>query len=275
MILHQYLPADDDRIQSLKEHKLWFSNPFRFNDPFELSTTFSDSKAYVPHDLNALISSYANADQNILPRFVNMKMIDALKIGAQNGRYVADRYIDEDIYDLFRSQLEKQGMVCLSRNANSELMWAYYSKGHTGFKVTYEVDEIAAYKYSKILTIDVNYSNHRPQLSCFDLMFTETEIKMLATKSINWAHENEVRLIKHIDNGFPFNSHGVALPMPKGIKVIEVTTGVKIDSNFSIKLREAVDELVTNSGSPIEFSKVEINNETYSLEIAQHFNIQP
>lgn len=40
--LYRFEPADDKRILSLADNKLWFSDPLNFNDPFDCQLELED-----------------------------------------------------------------------------------------------------------------------------------------------------------------------------------------------------------------------------------------
>lgn len=108
-----------------------------------------------------------------------------------------------------KEKLSKMGIYSLSSSHDNELLWSYYSSGHKGFVIEYDLDYfISSFTYSDLETmcyfIDVKYLTELPKIrsprhlrklvnpeyansSCIKLY--------LGNKSTNWKHEEESRLI--------------------------------------------------------------------------------
>lgn len=106
---------------------------------------------------------------------------------------------EKDIADIFKSMQKQVGVCCLSENYRQMLMWSYYNK-HEGICIGLNMQNVML-KISKYGYFDlqsVNYiSKYKPkhsELKMDDLKY------LVTTKSPAWDHEEEVRLIKSINN---------------------------------------------------------------------------
>lgn len=138
------------------------------------------------------------------------------------------------MHEKYSSQVEKEyeylcefmfdrcGILSLTKDVCNELLWAYYADGHKGFCIEYDTDVILeCYNYGlrrkngrlvnmggkpeqepMVLELNVNYQNNFPELTP-DIMkrLSETNDRTeiltctIGTKSENWSHEKEIRLI--------------------------------------------------------------------------------
>lgn len=93
---------------------------------------------------------------------------------------------------------QKFGIYSLSKNYNNELLWAYYSDGHKGFCIEYDLDLLCQYQLKNEFYCDVEYTNDIPVIKLEDILKDENQSlikKLLATKSLAWEREEEYRII--------------------------------------------------------------------------------
>lgn len=101
---------------------------------------------------------------------------------------------------------EKFGVLSLSQMNDNITMWSHYSRDHSGFVIEFNTK----YQFfnSKQKPSDpirglhkVKYETLRPDIKLYDAASTEEEMiaylaeKILLTKSLDWAYENELRMI--------------------------------------------------------------------------------
>jgi hypothetical protein len=92
------------------------------------------------------------------------------------------------------------GVFSLSRNFTDELMWSHYASAHHGFCIAYDMYymERSLKKYFYNL-LEVVYAETPPEIKMMEqIMSREPEMGMkqlLATKSLKWKNEEEVRII--------------------------------------------------------------------------------
>lgn len=102
------------------------------------------------------------------------------------------------ILEKYLQQTKEYGIYSLSKNYDNELLWAYYSNSHKGFCIEYDFNILKQYQLEPEFFCDVEYQKDIPIISTNDLLNNKSrilDIKSLATKSKNWEHEDEYRII--------------------------------------------------------------------------------
>lgn len=189
--LYRYRSLADSGIERLRamvfnaEH--YFSSSANFNDPFDcrpvhrLNGSDEDVTRYLerlsakfepeqtPEQRSAEIASYL-ADPDCDPR------------RSENQKIVADLFT--------RSFTDQLGMLCLSTRPDVPLMWSHYADSHAGVCLGFD-PEVSFFALAR----PVRYTNTRP---CVDptILSDEQMIEAnLYTKSIDWAYEEEWRIV--------------------------------------------------------------------------------
>lgn len=106
-------------------------------------------------------------------------------------------------YEVLQDKIATSGVYSISRCADSELMWAYYASGHTGYAVIWDTKALARsmnenFSAPGMFEFDVQYSKSLPKidLSIFYDKYTDNIItKLIGCKSLSWEHEREHRLV--------------------------------------------------------------------------------
>lgn len=202
-------------IKTLEQNELWFSNPRKFNDPFELKYCLNNP-AYSSADADYVLKHYLDSvhpdKYSWVPRMVDDELLHKLRqLMSQpayelvDRMYMASNLINEHLH----AELSKYGILCLSKVFMSELMWAYYAKSHTGYMITYERSGLSMTRNfengseAQILPFNVDYRSDRPVLDVWKLLFTDCLKEIFGTKSLQWSHEDEVRYAVNLQE--PFN----------------------------------------------------------------------
>lgn len=205
--LYRFQPVcvpGDDRLSSLKKNEVWFSDPAKFNDPFDLRPNIRDlvpgrwceSEGFTLARRRALASllSDANAYQGAL--FIDPALMSEFQA------WVNDEANDELDWNLrLRAAVEARiaqfGVVCLTPRLDNLLMWAHYANNGQGFCIEYEVDWDEQYQSPSIRYVPVQYSSAVPELCLSESMFTPHQFlpRVIASKHSDWAYEQEVRLV--------------------------------------------------------------------------------
>lgn len=199
--IYKYFPPDKKRFEAIKENKLWYSAPSKFNDVFD-----SD----FPIDRNAIFDS-------ILSQVPDSKGVRKGSPMWKELQTVMSKSVKQ-----FRETMGHirctTGVACFSESYDSLLMWSHYAQNHQGICVEYELLKFnTELKFSPVPII---YSNERTRLSAIDMDNMGPSslaffIGCLTTKSIEWSYENEWRIIR--DSGacgkaWNDEKHGALLP---------------------------------------------------------------
>lgn len=107
--------------------------------------------------------------------------------------------IQETLNNIRKESLSKIGVCCFSKNNSNLIMWSHYADSHQGFCLEFDSN---FEPFSK--NFEVTYKSEIPDINA-DLLFNE-EVepeflqKLLSFKSIDWKHEEEIRVIHKESN---------------------------------------------------------------------------
>ncbi|HGJ5858644.1 MAG TPA: DUF2971 domain-containing protein [Arsenophonus nasoniae] len=105
---------------------------------------------------------------------------------------LADRNIRKQLIDAKKQINDKKGLICLSKNWRSLLMWAHYADRHKGIVLGFEV--------KKGLEEEVKYETKLidpPKNSSPDCINNFID-KLKVIKFTDWKYENEVRVFQKL-----------------------------------------------------------------------------
>jgi hypothetical protein len=161
------------------------------------------------------------------------------------------------IYDLL-GQLEwsrnNSGIFSLSKTAEDELMWAYYANGQLGIAIEYSLDKLTRFSPpNNLRTIEVTYPE-KPNTFDMKMLLRNPNSainQILGSKSKNWAHESELRVI--VEN--------MCGKLPHDYRAVEsVTFGLNVPSEIEAQIFEMTKAKVKN------FYKMKIINNSFNFE---------
>lgn len=242
MKLYRFEPDCKQRINSIKEGKLWMSKPSSFNDPFDCKPTinYDDNPFNVNHnsDLAALKAVYEKYDSS------KSLLIDD-EIQAAIMAWCNEESSNELVSQLIQNKIQNFGVKCFFRSGfDNPVMWAHYAENHKGFCVEYEYDWKRSLKVGnddKFLLSPVTYTSG---ISAVDLMQVlikpDLALKQLLTcKASEWSYEQETRLIY-----FPMckKKAGECVDLPSSLNVSAIYSGIAAES-IGNDLQEAAQTL--------------------------------
>jgi len=229
-ILYKYRPFGVYSLRELCESEVYFSDPKQFNDPLDCSPT--------------LINDVSLDDLEKLCYRMISNRYDEVRASSdiQNFRYLSTEYGDyrtdpevkkcyeRMISDEVKRQLDQfmksRGVLSLSSQWNSPLMWSHYADEHKGLCIEYDIS-LAVCESPKM----VDYKGGRGiQIShIVDFVFNNSETSMkeiehkyFYTKAGQWDYEEEWRYVSNSQGSqsVPFPLSGVNFGMRCEISVI-------------------------------------------------------
>ena len=189
--IYKYFPLNNDCYNSILKNYLWFSDPLTFNDPYDCNLSFNmdftaeDFRNYLifkrEYYESIGISDYSKVDiQKKVTEFETTPQKIKTFIDSENKKWIRDNY----------------GVTCFSANYDNILMWSHYSDKHKGICIGFDlIQDFEFFKYA----YNVKYPEVYPTVNLIkDRMDRKTSLIQfqLATKSLDWQYENEVRLIR-------------------------------------------------------------------------------
>ena len=174
--LYKYIGIEQLK-KVLIDHKIRFTQPSAFNDPFELVPLLLVPKGTEPQ-------GYRQYDFSLM---ATRRPVDIDRKTVDDMGWCHDRHSRE----LRQSVDQEIGFLCLSKTWKSLPMWAHYAEGFAGAVIEFD----GSHKFFE-WAFDVHYQYDRP-IRDFELYQREPiPIAEMCDKSSEWKYENEVRLAR-------------------------------------------------------------------------------
>ena len=215
--VYKYRSFDINSLSALIKDSLWFSNPKEFNDPFEFR-------------LRPPLEDIKNNLESCGVTF-NEKELKQLGI---------------DYLSVFDPLKQNKAICCFSQEPDNILLWAHYGQEHRGFCLQFDVYEDISF-FMPLLPVlyKIDYApailTERPG---------EILEQLYQRKSIDWAYENEVRVVA--------DNPGLKTYRRKSLKAI--CFGYQMAENDKETLRELFK-------TDVKYYQVELSNDEYRLII--------
>jgi hypothetical protein len=239
-----YKYCDSRGIDILQSRRLKVTPFDEFNDPFEIAPRmrpdfpFEDAKAAVT-DPEMIRSLYETT--KLLPPFQDFEQFSALinsradEMAAQNvANYTRDA---AQFRETHMSMISPEfGLICLSARFDDILMWAHYTRGHSGFVVGFRSSH--DFFTGGPATYEIEYGNERILMGHYcDHRDRDREVikELICRKSSHWSYEHEWRQLRRLaechevaDGNRPGKSLYYAPISPEAIS--EVIIGCRCDA---------------------------------------------
>lgn len=168
--------------------EVYFAQASTFNDPLDLSITPSFDAS------NETIRAYW--EQHLKLEYPGLRSTARKQKAKQFLLETRTPAGQARLINNHRKSIHKCGVLSLCTNPTSTLMWSYYSGGHSGVAVRFSLDEPAVQSVRPFMMWQVHYAKAFPRAR-FYIDPNDVFIKaMVATKSFEWAHEHEWRLVR-------------------------------------------------------------------------------
>ncbi|MER8903444.1 DUF2971 domain-containing protein [Mesorhizobium sp. M0772] len=155
------------------------------------------------------------------------------------------------------------GVICMSKDWDSPLMWAHYADSHKGMVLGFDVPDKAFYQ--------VEYQKKRPTLADMGLNtlddITPDDIKrLIRTKAEGWSYEQEYRAYISLTDGVEIKGEThFFMPFSKDLKLREVIVGSRYKRQRAEMVAAVNDpsvDVYMARGSFEEFKVVRQNQES-------------
>jgi hypothetical protein len=239
--VYKYLRFDENTYTNLNEKKLWFSDPKKYNDPFD-SRLINPLQLYPSDD----IREYFNYRKHL--------GINKPEETADNIEYTIELYEQNpnEILGEFHENINKTAIAvsCFSKDQNNILMWSHYADGHRGLCLEFSPHEDTDF-FRPTRFRPVKYSNEC-KADNYLRDTARTLHNMVCTKSTIWKYENEIRImILNEKEGLrPYNDRTLK----------SVTFGCRT-TELNIKLTKSI------LGDSVEYRRCELGKTGFNLNV--------
>ena len=251
--LYKYLSFDQDMLvmDIIRDYKILFSAPSRFNDPFDCNPRYLDAKSPVTARPD-LFECFNEKGISPAKKMVNReRAINRMSVGLRDG-------------SLRDAILSDVGIVSLSRTPWSVLMWSHYADKHSGFMVEFQEPAVFTKEQNGVddrwlVPFKVQYVKERPSVPYWENTEHDAVEKYFTYKSDEWEYEQEERVVK-VSGGagaFPYEPE----------LLVSVVAGCNISSkNFAI-LSGAIKQSNKTRTKKIKLYRAEVDSAKYRLNI--------
>lgn len=237
--IYRFEPGCCKRIKQLEEGKLYLSNPKKFNDPFDLRLSIQDisDRAFEMDDFQKVIN-FIYQNELISKHYILNEKIENY-IDCIFSQSIFNPGDLGELCSMIKDHVLTFGVQCFSLDCNIPLQWAHYSNSHTGFCIEYNFrKKDFVYENKGFATYDVSYTNKLPRVCISEVLLTPHQAieKLLATKTLDWAYEQEIRIVN-------FEKQDQSVDMPTGLSIKSLIAGVNMCHDHLILLRQVGEKL--------------------------------
>ena len=181
MSLYKYLKFEN--LKNILDGSIRLTQPGAFNDPFEMVPELHVPEKYGTQDFDITINFSLTAPRR------------APSTGDLDVDFESDYCSDRNSRRILASLNRGIGILCLSRNSSSLLMWSHYADDYSGAVV--EVDESHEFFTGYFA---VEYRQHRPKKDIGTYLASGEPIPIaeLCVKPKEWEYEVEVRIVRNL-----------------------------------------------------------------------------
>lgn len=177
--LYKYVSIE--RLKSILNGSVRFTQPGVFNDPFELLPELVIRKDHQ----NTAVS-------------INFDLLAARRsppVGEVEN--IADDYTSSDFTsrNIVKDLNKKIGIFCASKSSNSLLMWSHYADQYSGAVI--ELDGSHDFFNGRI---DIEYRTERQKKDLDSYFLEPVPLAEICVKSMDWQYEREVRIVRKLSD---------------------------------------------------------------------------
>jgi hypothetical protein len=234
--MHLYKYTSIANLRHLLNGTIRFTQPKAFNDPFELVPEFFCDNGEIIHikgldiDTSPTIPHPALLEDDFESTFCN----------------------DSAARDLLNTINEHVGILCLSQEYNSLLMWAHYGDEYKGAIVGFDAEH--SFFSNKF---PIQYRDNRPKLNFKELLNDKDEISLsdLCYKSSTWGYEHEYRLFSSLKDCVPAGNVNNFVVYTKKIP-IECIKSITLGERTPIQEQREIFAMIMHTDIELYLSEV-------------------
>lgn len=222
--LFKYFSTDEDKLETFANGQIYLTPPKYFNDPWDfLLRSEPPTAAQVRREVPFLPASD-------MPELVkHLSSAESLAEEAQEQQ---------------EGLSKMTGIVCLTEEPLSRLMWAYYGESHSGFVAEFRHSDEGTSEFGFRLcgspfgpAVKVDYQP-TPLLK----RDTSNMEEAVLTKHSDWKHELEWRVLRPLNTGEPHPKRsGFVLVRFKPTHLVRVILGLRVSPKVKFQLKQMLN----------------------------------
>lgn len=252
-------------LMYLANWHLRYSSPRDFNDPFDVlphvkvDESTCPAEFLTPEFLSKHLSKVSSEQAALLGEH-QIDVLDVLRKAAVEAYSEAAR---EAVLSVLASNL---GVLCFTRTSKHLLMWAHYADCHRGMLLEFDEQHPCFHRGQQTDSIvsrllPVRYSDERPVLTQVDAAML---LESAQIKSLEWAHEQEVRLLWPTEKPDARNGDILLYHIPSSA-LRRVVLGCRADKH---SLEEVVAALTSQEAAHVVVQQAKLKADEFSLNYA-------
>lgn len=243
---YKYLPYSRPALETIVTGTMKFTCGLEFNDPFDCNPHYDLSDLENIPKLRPDLFKAAGDRRGLSP---------AQRI-AEKGKFIAllRRSIRDGTFR--RQQLERVGIVSLSREGTNILMWSHYAENHKGFVLEFRIPVMGekrelAHATDRLLPFPVTYQPARPTIRVGVELPEDLVNRIVLTKSKEWEYEAEERVVDHLrpPGIYPYRRDEILCSVIAGMRMdranrtelAQIVATAAQTGLFNLKLYDAVE----------------------------------
>ena len=254
-----YKYLNPERSNVIENLKIRFTQPSALNDPFE-------GAPLIKYDNNVFLLRTPTPENESKVAYNPRKSQSPVKSG-------------QDLIDHLNYNL---GILSLSRTRKNLLLWSHYADSHRGYVIGFD-ERHDFFKFNSEIgrcdPILVSYTSERPVINGPDETFWNEDngfdpivlAKILGHKPIDWAYEEEVRILQKLTMIPPSG----CCQMNFDIILVDIPptaiSGIYLGANMNDDTQKKLIKTCTTKLFDIPIYKASLSDDSYSLK----FNLFP
>jgi len=238
-IVYQYSSFETSLNKIILEKTIRFSNPEKFNDPFDCNERLLDI-------------NFKNKSVNHHIKELSKKKLSFRK----KQEMIKKLNSPETLTNMFKKRKKEFKISCFSKLSNEVLMWSHYANKHSGICVGFDF----GFKYQdKFILCPIDYYNKIENLDG-ECDTRQVFLYWLTSKSERWRYEEEIRAIS---NSMTTDDYEYIKYENKHIK--EIIFGCNVSE---LMIKEAIDKIRKSdlNINNITFKRMIIDSKTFLLK---------
>lgn len=251
MMLYKYMPLtwseelpdserklNCSRCECIKNNRFWFSSPKTLNDPYDCRPFFKRISRLkdielILADMNDkemefVLKSYpkCHSSEDIVEfhrRFSRNKHA----LAGNTPKHLLNWLFQTLTYAIVNAKIQNVGILSLTTDYTSCVMWSHYAKNHEGICIEIEMPQNTKGLKSVV------YAHRQPSLTIYEANHEKLGklTELFYTKSKNWKYESEWRIVALTGNG--------PEPIP-GTRVTKIIYGLNTSKITKLKVEQSI-----------------------------------